>query len=380
MKIKIISALILLAALLTSCKKDLGKDTANVNPEAVNEKYFVDENTIRKLAINFHFMDKNDKTQRTIQEIVSLKDQSGRPAVYFVNYANNQGFAIFSADYRSNALTGYSQTGNLDVNDLAPALQQILKSKVGKIQELRKQAVNNMAGEISNSWELVMNDQSAGTPLALPPDGGTEGGTINCSQLVSQKSKPELLVTTWGQGCGYNANCPIKSCTNTCERSLTGCVATAMAQVMYYHRWPSSYGWSTMKTNQGTAECAKLMRDIGDAVSMSYACDGSLASTQTKAAPAFKNNFKYASSTTYSSFAKWDAKSELDGNRPVLMRGSKSSGGHAWVTDGYNYKQTKCYDLFWFHLNWGWNGGSNGYYAYGDMLGYGDLGMVVVRK
>src|SRR5690606_36004508 len=110
------------------------------------------------------------------------------------------------------------------------------------------------------------------------------------------------------------------------NKAYPGCVATATAQIMKYHQFPYNYNWSDMPNLYGTTTTAGLMRDIGTAVNMNYTCDGSKANTRTEVASAFKNNFGY-SSATYADYNLQIVRSELNYNRPVVLRGDRDTGG-----------------------------------------------------
>ena len=177
-----------------------------------------------------------------------------------------------------------------------------------------------------------------------------------------------MVKTKWDQDAPYNAQCP--------NQYPTGCVATAMAQVMYYHRWPASYDWGKMKTSYGESDTgaaadavAKLMADCGDKVFMKYA-EGSSSAANREPSEALRYDFGYAETTEYVerflfTNKAWDALiyGELKAKRPVMYFGqSVSSGkgesGHAFVVDGYEAKG----GLGYYHVNWGWGGSSDDYF------------------
>ena len=169
----------------------------------------------------------------------------------------------------------------------------------------------------------------------------------------------------------------------------TGCVATATAQVMYYHKWPergqgsNSYKWNgqtlsadfsqsvyrwdlmtpTYNHNSSRESCdavALLMHDVGYACNMSYALGGSGASSEGKA---LINYFDYDKSMGVIDRDNCDEETwhniimdDLHNGRPLLYEGGSSSGGHALVIDGYDGNGG-------YHFNFGWNGSSNGYYT-----------------
>ena len=211
-----------------------------------------------------------------------------------------------------------------------------------------------------------------------------------------------LCKTRWGQESPYNLNCP-KIGGNT---GYTGCVATAMAQIMYYYKYPVSgsgnnctytvvdsrgrtksytqsfanpYDWANMKdiyTSRSTngQAVATLMFDAGCAVHMQYASDGSGAYTN-DAATAFVKNFGYDSLSVnyltrlYYSDEEWMRiiDNEISNGRPILYSGvDATSGGHAFVFDGINGNG-------YVHINWGWDGAAHGFYDIADLKPNADI-------
>ena len=221
-------------------------------------------------------------------------------------------------------------------------------------------------------------------------------GGISKTVIVTQEELPvcgvePLLKTQWNQGAPYYNDCPMYNG----QRSVTGCVATAMVQIMNYWQHPAlrtqsipayttdrlrisipaitgttTYDWNNMKNT--TAEyttvtqrsaVARLMYECGVAVKMNYAPDGSGAFVETNLGPAavLPVYFNYdVPEVIYRDpyNGNWDRKlrEELDAGRPVFYAGF-GSGGHAFVCDGY-----KCEDNT-FHFNWGWDGSGDGYFA-----------------
>ena len=132
-----------------------------------------------------------------------------------------------------------------------------------------------------------------------------------------------------------------------------------------------------MPNNSGSTETARLMRDIGNSVGMSYSCNGSSADTKGRVASAFTSSFGY-SSARYADYNSSTVIQQIRNNRPVILRGGRKSGwwifssyadGHAWVCDGYRYSliysddcQT-AWGYSYFHMNWGWNSTYNGWFS-----------------
>jgi len=176
-----------------------------------------------------------------------------------------------------------------------------------------------------------------------------------------------LIETQWDQDAPYSNMCP--------NKYPTGCVATVMAQIMYYHKYPNTFDWDAMKTSYKSTDTgdaadavAKLMADIGEKVFMKYSANESSASLN-DISEALRYDYGYSETTEYVrrdcyTAQSWDELlyNELAASRPVIF-GAQSmtptgQGGHAFVIDGYEAKDGVGY----FHVNWGWGGRSDDYF------------------
>ena len=209
-----------------------------------------------------------------------------------------------------------------------------------------------------------------------------------------QKRVPALLTTLWEQGTPFNDLCPQNK---NGGHYPTGCVSTAMSQIMYYHKYPvqgqgsrtysfqaddrvgdlisvdfgaTTYDWEHMlplyginDSQQAKTAVATLMFHAGVAVEMTYNTSGSGA-YPSEARHGLIQYFRYNPNTEllyrdYYSVEEWMriVYTELNAKRPILYGGSdKKSGGHAFVIDGYDENGLV-------HVNWGWGAdGGNGYY------------------
>jgi len=187
----------------------------------------------------------------------------------------------------------------------------------------------------------------------------------------------------------YNASCPADAA-GPDGHVWAGCVATAMAQVMKYHNYPTTgtgshsyshptygtlsanfgettYNWASMPDSLSdyNSDVAKLLYHIGVSVDMDYAPDGSGA-YMSDAAYALETYFKYSNSLSYvwkSSYStdEWTTilRTEIDNKRPILYSGH-GTGGHAFVCDGYSGSD-------YFHFNWGWGGSEDNYFYLNDL-------------
>jgi len=160
-------------------------------------------------------------------------------------------------------------------------------------------------------------------------------------------------------------------------RAWAGCVATATGQVMKYWEHPNTYTWSAMPLTSGSSETSALLAEIGDEVNMDYDCNSSSASTSA-ARNALVNDFDYSSSAAYVVADGTTIVLQIDNEWPVIMRGSGSGGGHAWVCDGYRRNrhiqihnpgtpyeyETSFITDFYLYMNWGWGGYCDGWFLY----------------
>jgi len=291
------------------------------------------------------------------------------PTFYFFNKADGEGFALISGDDELPLLLGYSPTGTLqdDGANMPEALQTWLV-------------------EMSRFVEKVRSGE-AESPARF--SSGETSGTVVVGPLCSSK---------WGQETPYNLLCPAKSGESN---AVVGCVATAMSQILYYWQWPatgmnsltynatgygalsvnfaeSTYDWDKMKDSytildgkKTTSQAvAKLCYDCGVACKMQYGVDGSGTQSQ-HAYNAYAKYFRYKASKldyVYRDCCESQDEfnsviyDELDAGRPIQCSASSSKGGgsdatgHSYVLDGYDSNG-------YVHINWGWSGAYNGYYA-----------------
>ena len=265
---------------------------------------------------------------------------------YIFNSGNDGGYTIVAADDRIPQVLGYSDRGNFDPK---------------RMPDNMKWWLNEYKKEIE--YFLQNEDKFHETSAKLP----------------EYKEIKPLLTTQWNQSAPYNNMCPMDGT----SRSVTGCVATAMAQVMKHHNWPvnpkgsangvtftgTTLDWANMLdryddgtyTQKQADAVALLMRQCGASVSMMYSSSASGAYSP-DVVPALYTYFDYNKAIKYLprpyfSQQEWNkiVYDELAANRPVYYSGQADGGGHAFVCDGY---QGKGY----FHFNWGWGGFEDGYF------------------
>ncbi len=244
----------------------------------------------------------------------------------------------------------------------------------------------------------------------------SEGAVVKATASNRKNEKVDaLMTTTWNQGTPYNNLCPQYTVNNVTKRYVTGCVATAMAQILAYNKWPetgnksisytytddvtgeilrltanpgkTTYDYANMIDNYTSdnyndaqaAAVSTLMYHCGLSVKMQYTTSGS-GSMIYDACSAVRRYFRYKDYTPYyyrdiMSTTEWMnlIYREIDDACPVLYAGA-SSGGHCFVFDGYNEKGQV-------HVNWGWGGSGDGFFTVSSLNGYtSQQQMVLMRK
>ena len=317
----------------------------------------------------------------------------GEPTFYVFNI-DTKGYVIVSADDRMVDVLAYSDEGSFVKENMPDNLRYWLSTYVEQLA-----ALNDEAGaEVIPAWRpvsLANGQPESDNTTTFSLDSQVKTATTRAAAKVA----PLLGGIMWDQDEPYNLLCPKKkNSSNEKELTVTGCVATAMAQVMKYHQWPdcgvgtnsytgdgttpvtiafnydnNPFDWANMldtyKPDQYTTEqgdaVALLMKACGVSVNMKYglSADGGSGAYAQDIPGALSTYFKYHPNVSYLtrdcfSIDEWRKimKEELSAGRPVLYGGASNSGGHAFVADGYD-------EAGLFHMNWGWSGSGNGYFA-----------------
>ena len=321
----------------------------------------------QKAAVNWKNSISLTKKGTATVEKQTASFYDGVNTFYIFNFEGG-GYVIVSADDNITPILGYSDDNNFPENITNETVKWWMDGYNKQISNVISNKIEDLQSK--KEWTNVLN---------------------NTFLQKGAKSIGPLLTTNWGQGCYYNTKCPVdyNSPSGYCSHVPTGCVATAMAQIMKYNSYPAkgigshtdtdktygtlsanfgttTYNWSNMTAPSVTtenADVATLMYHCGVAVNMMYSADGSGAYVD-DAAYALKNYFGYTNATylqrsSYTA-SSWDAiiKSNIDQLSPVFYSGIdvNISSGHAFVCDGYD-------NSGYYHFNWGWNGSANGYYA-----------------
>ena len=278
---------------------------------------------------------------------------AGTPALYVFNKPDG-GWMIVSADDVAAPVIGFSDSGAFDPVNIP----------------------DNLRGWLELCSEEILSASAA----------GAEPYVRTASRADSREQINPLVGTWWDQGSPYNNFCPLSSGRST----YTGCVATAMAQIMKYHNWPDKAGdnasfsyswngetisadfsnfefdWANMSANYyygytytqaQTDAVAKLMQACGYSLRMRYGSDASAAYSE-QVGNALVTYFRYDAGIhnefrNYYSSSEWENMiyENLKNVGPMVYWG----GAHCFVCDGYRPDG-------YFHFNWGWSGMSDGYF------------------
>lgn len=289
----------------------------------------------------------------------------GTHLLYVFDRGAANGFVVVSGDDHAPQVLGYADSGSFDLQ---------------RMPENMRWWVDQYAQQVQY---LMDNPQMRLTP----------------ARKTSQVVAPLLGDITWNQESPYNGNCPYMSYYDEYEEETisgtapTGCVATALAQIMRYHQWPlenhgnvsyttvsleqeitadlnATYNWSLMLPTYGgveataeqKAEVAKLMFNIGAALESDYTPSGTGA-YDISVVPALVKYFGYDAGARYvprdyTPVADYEQGliNEIESGRPVAYGGvTKKNSGHFFVLDGIN-------EDGYYHVNWGWGGLSDGYF------------------
>ncbi len=332
----------------------------------------VDVNTAKIVGINYCKSMGMNALPSDFSLVYSAVSQlnGGSVTDFYVFNKVGGGFVIVSGDDKVRPVLGWSDGSSFQPN-IPASIAAWLQTYTDQINYAVKNNITP-SQSVTDNWAILKSNSKPSVASKT-----TAGGVV-----------APLVHTRWGQDPFYNDYCPYDA--SASQYTLSGCVATAMAQLMKYWNWPrrgtgshsygSSYGvlsvdfgsrvyhWDSMPVAVFVHNnaVATLMSDAGISVDMWYGVTGSGAQvlgggdcTET----AFKEYFSYKP-TLHSEYrdAQSDTdwvhllKSEIDAKRPVIYTGYGTAGGHCFLADGYKE------DNF-IHFNWGWGYTWDGFYV-----------------
>jgi len=305
------------------------------------------------------------KTGTRISSVKNVQtEQYKKLDTFYIINMTDRSFVLVSAQDITFPVLGYSFDAEMDQATINPAARAWLDDYSRQIAQAVSLGKTNTY--LRDEWQSLENN-------IFP----TTRGSLDVPAM------PPLLSIKWNQYAPYNTFTP--------EDSVTGCVATAMAQIMKYHNYPEfgsgqnsyvhetygalsadfniAYQWNHMPNKISASSdpvdisaVATIMYHAGVSVNMDYAPDGSSASV-INACESLQNYFGYSASASHIDKSNYTDQEwanilikEINAFRPVLYSGENpSGGGHAFICDGYQGTD-------YFHFNWGWGGYCDGYY------------------
>ena len=324
--------------------------------EATATQHVVPIDAAKKIAADFLGDVEIVKNQHLKKTRASLGEETADQPLYIFNSSAGKGFVIVSGDDRTEKILGYSDTGRFDADNIPTSLNWLLEQYQAHIESLDGTAPIQSASE-GTDWP------------AIEP----------------------LLTAYWHQGAPFNGLLPMNTIYN--DHTSVGCVPTAIAQIIHYHKWPdrgegtfsytdwmgktydfdyenTSFNWDLINgeydeqsSKESCDEVAKLVYACAVGMETTFDYDSGIGSGSDVAMVKrfLLENFKYSADAEILgignfSIDEWNdiIYKELQASRPVYMQGGVSPG-HAFVCDGYGGDK-------YFHINWGWGGGSNGYF------------------
>ncbi len=295
------------------------------------------------------------------QQPATMKGRGATAAYYVFNNPEQPGWVIVAGDDRARTILAYGDEDYFDADEVPECVQDWL---------------NDYAEQLAHLDTNTPVEPNAASTHTLAADN-----KVRIAPLLS---------CNWAQGLPFNQQCATYTSSGTTSYCPAGCVAIAMAQILYYYKSATecqsipAYTSSTLSaymselpattfnydimndwydkaenTSAGAQETARLVRYCAQSVKMNFGQSSSSATSQRNAFVyyfGFDKDAQQLARTDYSA-TEWEdmVYNELANGRPVFISARKTSGGHAFVCDGYTDGL--------YHINWGWRGHQNGYFT-----------------
>lgn len=413
-----------------ACDKENNLNVADQSPSILQKKFFVSKSEALALVETLQRNRRATETSgKEVGNIAAFNDRAGIAIFYVINFKDNKGHLLLSADKRMKPVLAFSDTGIFDLETDNPGVQlwkDFIAEHAAGIRGKTEASI-----DIVNEWRQFEAGQGPGFKTTDQPVWTPDAG---CEYFVTHPIPANVTiahlthnVAQWGQGKGYNAHCPngitVPNCTKSgafpCSKALVGCGPLAIGEVLRYHHRAVSIE-STNYTaamfngmppkqsddcapldNTANGNLAHLLRDIGKATGAIYntvvpalGIPMSGSGCQTWMEPGKTDDFFAARGFTsydldfFNPANQTTIKSQLLAQRPVIVYGSSCSvclkNMHVWVIDGIQDLHTifqdqngYCYEYnsYYYQMNWGWDGSSQNstWFTYDNIVGDGIL-------
>jgi hypothetical protein len=392
MKVKKMSVLSLATLILAACQ---------TNELALHEERHKQENEVQRIDAAKKELTGSDaltvarlfRTNETptksaspteVKDVTPIYGDDDQCLMYVINYAGNGGYSIISATKKYTPVVAYADEGNFEAANLPPgvsewmdetkdAITYTMESLPDSLNEYRRlwipyeqseilttetRANDDVMPVLREAWEewcgmgytpyrfseckngdIIPKDmydyaRSYVKDYGNPNYDMDEFAFILVKYVsINNEVVGPLLTTKWGQKEDFN-----NLCVPYGAGAPAGCNAIAVAQVMRYHQYPSTYNWSAMDPTTATQASQILIRDVGIAVDTDYSSSGSSSSINNDLTAL--HNYNYSATKIDCNNGK--VITELKAHRPVIREGFRDQiiipfHGHTWVCDGYHY-------------------------------------------
>lgn len=347
------------------------------------ESWLIDKNTVsltsddaRNVAMRFASDGADTRASSGSPSVETVYDHSlGIPLVHVVNFGDDNGYVIVSATKKESPVLAYSETGryeidcpyttddylemyksrikaaSLDTSDSLRAMHalewavfekadteesltrgtsdinQMIQAEIDRKTAMGYTYIGKLSAAASylspEDYQSLVKDISSYTD----PDYNYNDVTLFFIRSYETNKIGPLIGTKWHQESPFNVDAP---------NGLAGCVPIAVAQIAYYHKYPSKYDWSQIYTYPVLNDAFEyFIKDIRQLCKVTYNSEGT-ASDYNKACDAFKN-LGYTANIIDGTPNDNTLKNEIQSKNPVYIRGvNDSREGHAWVCEGHH--------------------------------------------
>lgn len=338
-----------------------------------------------KVAKTFLFERMHQYGEKMDEGSIGIRDWHNVEGAYYI-FNMHEGWVIVAARSERWPVIGYNFHGNLaELDEMPPSLKSWLQTIVDEAAYIESQQLEP-SPEVAALWDYYLTNDLRSLDVLPKRDVATP-----------------LLTNTWNQNHPYNIYCPVDP-NGPGGHVYVGCVATAMTMIMHYWRYPyqgqgqhqyyaspygmqyanfgeAHYNWDAMQDvieNTHPHDVALISYHAAVSVNMMFSPDGSGAYSF-NVPGAMTSRFKYSNAAQYLEKnnyqnADWEImlQQQLDAGIPLYYSGYSSTGGHAFVCDGYQGNN-------YYHFNFGWGGSSNGWFSLQNVGGFSS-GQGMVRN
>lgn len=440
---KAISILILATILLNSCSQENPLGTQNEQPQpkrmhtnVIDTAASISSSKASSIALQFTGAFTDSRSTSTVSEVIPITGSASQVCMYAVNFSAENGYVLVSASRATDPILAYVPVGSFNPDAVdKPGLGLWLKDHVANIEanftneklikthaiqwleymtssqetsasrssyipeDLQQEIYHAQEDWISRGWTYYPVEEWLNN-LAHNPSTGLEqrmmelrnetspltmGSMSEISFLVlkdlgSTNTIGPLIGTQWGQDYPYNSHIPYGR--------KAGCSAIAAAQILKFYAGIPGFDFQAMpdRLTLPDANLGQFIRHVGEKLGIDYSAGPSSATLLDISKCLDLYNYSY----TAVKHSSDRVEQSIRNRRPICLRGTSTSGGHAWICEGlHEIRIDNRYSLMIpkgsvgdvsgifieetgegqssrtvrFYYNWGWGGLDNGFYA-----------------